>query len=44
MITTARVTAAQTAMHARRLVGFAAHAATGTASAARITLIEFECD
>jgi hypothetical protein len=38
------VTAQQTAVHARKLVGFAAHAATGTASAARITVIEFEFD
>ena len=37
---TARVTAALTAVHARRLVGFAARAATGIASAARITVIE----
>ena len=43
---TARVTAALTAVHARRLVGFAARAATGIASAARITgvMIKFECD
>ena len=39
---TARVTAPLTAVHARRLVGFAALAATGTASAARITVIEFD--
>ncbi len=44
MITTARVTAAQTAVHARRLPGFAARATTGTASVARMTVIEFECD
>ena len=32
-------------VHARRLVGFAARAATGIASAARITvMIKFECD
>jgi hypothetical protein len=37
------VTASLTAVHARRLVGFAAVAATGTAIAARITVIEFEC-
>ena len=40
---TARGTAALTAVHARRQVGCAALAATGTASAARITVIEFEC-
>ena len=33
-----RVTASQTAVHARRLVGFAARTATGLASAARITV------
>jgi len=37
-----RVAAPQTAVHARRLVGFAALTATGTASAARITVIEFD--
>jgi hypothetical protein len=41
---TARVTAALTVVHARRLVGFAAHTATGTASAARITRIDCDCD
>jgi hypothetical protein len=41
---TARVTAPLTPVYARRLVGFAALAATGTgtASAARITVIKFD--
>jgi hypothetical protein len=40
----ARVAVALTVVLARRLVGFAARAATGTASAARITRIECDCD